>query len=109
MVCLCFRSLYWKHCKGLTHDKCSLVTRNRKEAGQEGMCPTGTLARSVVLEMLTYSSFGPLPTCPALGRAWQESSWLTLGGRGSPGLELEIRGETAQGEQLYRKEIYLFI
>lgn len=21
---------------------------------------------------------GPLPTCPALGRAWQESSWLTL-------------------------------
>ena len=49
------------------------------------MCLTGTLVRSMVLEMLTYSSFGPLPTCPALGRAWQESSWLTQEARAALG------------------------
>ena len=46
---------------------------------------------------------------PCIGQGLAGELLADPGGRGSPGLELEIRGETAQGEQLYRKEIYLFI
>lgn len=65
----------------------------------------------MVLEMLTYSSFSP-PTYPVLACIEQGLAGRLLadpGGWGSPRLELEMRGETSQGEQLYRKETYLFI
>ena len=79
--------------------------------GGEGMCPTGTPVRSMVVERLKHSSFSPPPTRPVLactGQGLEGELLADKGGLGSPGLEQEMGGETAQGGQLYMKEIYLF-
>ena len=102
-------SLYWKHCKGLTHDKCSLVTRNRKGSwtgGHVSHRDPGAVNGVGDADLQLLRSPAHLP---CIGQGLAGELLADPGGRGSPGLELEIRGETAQGEQLYRKEIYLLI
>ena len=103
--------LYRKHCKGLTHDKCNLVTKNRKGScigGHVSHRDPGAVDGVGDADLQLLQSPPPTLCWPALSRAWQEGSWLTREAGGAPGWSWRYV-ETSQGEQLYRKETYLFI
>ena len=104
--------LYRKHCKGLTHDKCNLVTTNRKGScigGHVSHRDPGAVDGVGDADLQLLQSPPPTLCWPALGRAWQEGSWLTREAGGAPGWSWRYVGRHhKENNFIGRRHIYSF-